>query len=52
MLRSDHDRFMQAFIEAVTGLVETKSSLPQYPVPPAQAPEDGIGLPGTMLDRR
>ena len=52
VLRSDHERFRQAFVEAVTGLVETKSTLPQYPVPPAQAPEDGIGLPGTMLDRR
>jgi chromosome segregation ATPase len=52
MLRNDHDKFLQAFIEAVTGLVETKSSLPQYPVPPAQAPEDGIGLPGPLLDRR
>jgi chromosome segregation ATPase len=52
VLRNDHDQFLAAFIEAVTGLVETKSTLPQYPVPPAQAPEDGIGLPGTMLDRR
>ena len=52
MLRNDHDKFLQAFIEAVTELVETKSSLPQYPVPPAQAPEDGIGLPGSLLDRR
>jgi hypothetical protein len=52
VLRNDHDKFLQAFIEAVTGMVETKSSLPQYPVPPAQAPEDGIGLPGSMLDRR
>jgi len=52
MLRNDHDKFLQAFIEAVTGLVETKSTLPQYPVPPAQAPEDGLGLPSSMLDRR
>ena len=52
LLRNDHDKFRQAFIEAVTALVETKSSLPQYPVPPAQAPEDGIGLPGSMLDNR
>jgi len=52
VLRNDHDKFLQAFIEAVTGMVETKSSLPQYPVPPAQAPEDGIGLPGSLLDRR
>jgi chromosome segregation ATPase len=52
LLRDDHDKFLQAFIEAVTGLVETKSSLPQYPVPPAQTPEDGMGLPGSMLDRR
>jgi chromosome segregation ATPase len=52
LLRNDHDRFLQAFIEAVTGLVETKSSLPQYPVPPAQSPDDGMGLPTSMLDRR
>src|SRR5512139_507014 len=51
-LRADHDKFLQAFIEAVTGLVQTKSALPQYPVPPAQTPEDGIGLPGSLLDRR
>jgi len=51
-LRNDHDKFLQAFIEAVTALVETKSSLPQYPVPPAQSPDDGIGLPGSMLDNR
>jgi len=51
-LRNDHDKFLQAFIEAVTALVETKSSLPSYPVPPAQSPEDGIGLPGSMLDNR
>ena len=52
MLRDDHDKFLQAFIEAVTGLVDTKSALPNYPVPPAQSPEDGIGLPGSMLDQR
>jgi chromosome segregation ATPase len=52
VLRQDHDRFLQTFIEAVMGLVETKSSLPQYAVPPAQSPEDGIGLPGSMLDNR
>jgi uncharacterized phage infection (PIP) family protein YhgE len=52
VLRNDHDKFLEAFIEAVTDLVETKSTLPQYPVPPAQSPEDGIGLPGAMLDRR
>jgi chromosome segregation ATPase len=52
VLRTDHEKFLQAFIEAVTGLVETKSSLPQYPVSPAQTPEDGIGLPGSLLDRR
>ncbi len=51
-LRNDHDKFLEAFIEAVTSLVETKSSLPPYPVPPAQSPEDGIGLPSAMLDRR
>jgi chromosome segregation ATPase len=52
VLRNDHDKFLAAFIEAVTGLVGPKSTLPPYPVPPAQAPEDGIGLPGIMLDRR
>jgi chromosome segregation ATPase len=53
VLRSDHDKFLQAFIEAVTALVETdKTTLPQYPVPPAQVPEDGMGLPGSLLDRR
>ncbi len=52
MLRNDHDKFRQAFIEAVTSLVEAKSSLPQYPVPPAQLPDDGMGLPTSMLDRR
>ncbi|HSD84044.1 MAG TPA: hypothetical protein VLG46_09310, partial [Anaerolineae bacterium] len=53
VLRTDHDKFLQAFIEAVTELVDTnKSTLPQYPVPPAQAPEDGMGLPTPMLDRR
>jgi hypothetical protein len=51
-LRNDHDKFLKAFIEAVTGLVETKSSLPAYPIPSAQSPEDGIGLPGSMLDNR
>ncbi|CAG0936750.1 hypothetical protein TFLX_05638 [Thermoflexales bacterium] len=53
VLRNDHDKFLQAFIEAVTALVDTnQSTLPQYPVPPAQAPEDGMGLPTPMLDRR
>jgi chromosome segregation ATPase len=51
-LRADHEKFLQVFIEAVTGLVETRSTLPQYPVPPAQTPEDGMGLPGSLLDRR
>jgi chromosome segregation ATPase len=52
LLRAEQDKFRQSFIDAVTSLVETKSSLPQYPVPPAQSPDDGIGLPSTMLDRR
>lgn len=53
VLRNDHDKFLQAFIDAVTALVETnQSTLPQYPVPPALSPEDGMGLPGSMLDRR
>ena len=53
VLRNDHDRFLAAFIDAVTDLVETnKNTLPQYPVPPALSPEDGMGLPGSLLDRR
>ncbi len=53
LLRAEHEKFLQAFVDAVTGLVGTnKSSLPQYPVPPAQSPEDGMGLPTATLDRR
>jgi hypothetical protein len=52
-LRSEHEKFLQAFVDAVTGLVgANKSSLPTYPVPPAQSPEDGMGLPTATLDRR
>ncbi len=52
-LRAEHEKFLQAFVEAVTGLVRSnKSSLPNYPVPPAQTPEDGMGLPTATLERR
>jgi chromosome segregation ATPase len=52
-LRVEHEKFLQAFVDAVTGLVgANKSSLPSYPVPPAQMPEDGMGLPTATLDRR
>jgi chromosome segregation ATPase len=53
MLRGEHEKFLQAFVDAGTGLVgSNKSSLPTYPVPPAQSPEDGMGLPTATLDRR
>lgn len=49
-LRAEHERFLQAFVDAVTGLVDAgRSSLPQVSVPPAATPEDGIGLPAPML---
>jgi len=52
-LRAEQEKFVNAFVEAVTGLVRTeKSSLPNYPVSPAQMPEDGVGLPTATLDRR
>jgi chromosome segregation ATPase len=52
-LRAEQEKFVKAFVEAVTGLVgSNKSSLPSYPVPPAQSPEDGMGLPTATLDRR
>jgi chromosome segregation ATPase len=53
ILRGEHEKFLHAFVDAVTGLVgANKSSLPTYPVPPAQSPEDGMGLPTATLDRR
>jgi chromosome segregation ATPase len=52
-LRAEQEKFVNAFVDAVTGLVSTeKSSLPNYPVSPAQMPEDGVGLPTATLDRR
>jgi chromosome segregation ATPase len=52
-LRMDQDRVRQALIEAITNMVEPDNEmLPQYPVPPAKLPEDGVGLPTSMLDRR
>ena len=52
-LRVEQEKFVQAFVDAVTGLVsKDKSSLPSYPVSPAQMPEDGVGLPTATLDRR
>ena len=52
-LRADQDRVRQALVEAVASIVESdEDMLPQYPVPPATQPEDGMGLPTSMLDRR
>ncbi len=52
-LRTEHEKMVQAFVSAITSLIDTnKSSLPNYPVPPAQTPDDGLGLPTTMIDRR
>ncbi len=49
-LRAEHEQFLQAFVNAVTGLVDAgRSSLPQVSVPPAATPEDGVGLPAPML---
>ena len=52
-LRVEQDKVRQALIDAITSLVEADvDSLPQYPVPPAKMPEDGMGLPTSTLDRR
>ncbi|MBI5567353.1 MAG: hypothetical protein HY870_20810, partial [Chloroflexi bacterium] len=49
-LRADHEQMVQAFVTAVTGLVDTnQSTLPQVSVPPAHMPEDGVGLPRPVL---
>ena len=49
-LRADHEKVVQAFVAAVTGLVDTnQSTLPQVSVPPAHMPEDGVGLPRPVL---
>ncbi len=49
-LRADHEKMVQAFVSAVTGLVDTnQSTLPQVSVPPAHMPEDGVGLPRPVL---
>ena len=52
-LRDEHEQMVQAFVNAATTLIDNnKSTLPNYPVPPAQMPEDGIGLPTSTIDRR
>ncbi|HEY4723879.1 MAG TPA: hypothetical protein VII92_18635, partial [Anaerolineae bacterium] len=45
-LRAEHEKVVQALVVAATSLVDTnRSSLPQFAVPPARMPDDGIGLP-------
>ena len=45
-LRVEHEKVVQALVVAATSLVDTnRSSLPQFAVPPARMPDDGIGLP-------
>jgi DNA repair exonuclease SbcCD ATPase subunit len=52
-LTAQQEKIVQAIVTFATSLVDTnRSSLPQYSVPPARVPEDGVGLPTTMLDRR
>ncbi len=52
-LTEQQEKIVQAIVTFATTLVDTHhSSLPQYSVPPARMPEDGIGLPTTLLDRR
>ncbi|MFN8595328.1 MAG: hypothetical protein U0559_03985 [Anaerolineae bacterium] len=49
-LRVEHEKFLQSFVDAVTGLVDTnRSTLPAVSVPPAHTPDDGVGLPRPML---
>lgn len=49
-LRADHEKMVQSFIAAVTGLVDTdQSSLPKVSIPAAHLPEDGVGLPRPVL---
>ncbi len=49
-LSAEHEKMVQAFVSAVTGLVDTgQSGLPQVSVPPAHMPEDGVGLPRPVL---
>lgn len=49
-LRADHEKMVQSFVSAVTGLVNTdQSSLPKVSVPAAHLPEDGVGLPRPVL---
>ena len=51
-LHVEQEKIIQALVNAATSLVETnRSSLPQYSVPPARMPEDGVGLPGTSIVR-
>jgi chromosome segregation ATPase len=52
-LHEEQEKIVQAIVSFATGLVDAnRSLLPQYSVPPARMPEDGVGLPTTMLDRR
>jgi chromosome segregation ATPase len=49
-LRVEHEKVVQAFVTAVTGLVDTgQSTLPKVSVPAAHMPEDGVGLPRPVL---
>ncbi len=49
-LRAEHEKVVQAFVTAVTGLVDTgQSTLPKVSVPAAHMPEDGVGLPRPVL---
>ncbi len=53
ILRDEHEQMVQSFVNAATSLIDhNKSTLPNYPVPPAQMPEDGVGLPTSSIDRR
>jgi chromosome segregation ATPase len=49
-LRAEHEKVVQAFVTAVTALIDTRqSTLPQVSVPPAHMPDDGVGLPRPVL---
>jgi hypothetical protein len=49
-LRAEHEKMVQAFVTAVTTLIDTRqSTLPQVSVPPAHMPDDGVGLPRPVL---
>jgi len=45
-LRVEHEKVIQALVTVATSLGDTnRSSLPQFAVPPARMPDDGLGLP-------